>query len=357
MNNKIMIFRIFLVLLNLCVSPCPVKAEEYSSKTLTNKEIKFATFNNARGDISVRYPEGWFIKEHKYNNPYSIFLSREKVENPTDMFRVGISIHKFYHQSWYLDLDNKDSDGSINLLVDEYFKEMPNPGKEATKEKIFLSDGTAAIKGEATFSPDNYIPIKVYVVYTMKNDVLVRIILEAPSGDFEFYRQAFDEIIATAEVFAIKGDLSDNALLDQETEQFVIKETIDKASEKDFFQIASSFNDAKAMNPLYAKTLFLMGAFYMQAAAMPKLNEKSKNLALETSQIYLNSAIEYYQKYPDNYNALDRQLNISQCYYLLGDIDYFYRNNKEAARDLYQKSLTYFDHPNARRKLEKYFND
>ena len=319
---------------------------EYDSLTLT-------TFNNDRGDISITYPNDWFIKEIKFNNPYTLFISREKIVEKTDMFKVGISFYKFFHQSWYLGFPRNDYKEAVNFMVQGYLEEIKDPNKKFTENWINLSDGTPAFKGEFEYRLENNILVKGYLVAAMKNDVLFYLILESPHLEFEEYRPLFDKMIQTSKFFYV-GDITDNELLDNEIVNYLVKETIDEGDKKDFIEMNMVFQDALDMSPNFAKTRFMMGGFFMQVAQ--KLDEgENKEISIKTAKEYLKSAVDLYAKYPEDYEPLERKLNISQCYYLLGDMSYFFDKNKDEAEEYYLNSLLYFEHPDARRKLNQYF--
>lgn len=350
--KKIPFLVILLLLFNSFILPPSAISRSYVDEFL-EMETGLAIFNNERGDISVRYPKDWFTKIYKYNNPYSIFFSREKVENPDDIFGTGITILKFYHQSWYLDFDPNDSERAIHSLVDSYFAVLKDLNKKIIKKKIVLADGTVAVKGEITFQLEGFHDIKLFIVCAMKGDTMVQILTEAPHDEFENYRDIFDEVISTAMIF-YPGNETDNVLLDKETESFLMNDIIKEGSNKDFSQVFDYYEKLIKMNPDYAKTHFAAGGFFFQVAM--RFNDERRAGVAKIAEKFFNSSIDLYLEHNDNYNKFDRAINISQAYYLLGDIYYFFYEEKEKAEGFYKQSLSHFEHPDARRKLEKYFD-
>jgi tetratricopeptide (TPR) repeat protein len=321
-------------------------------------QVRLITFNNKRGDINIRYPEGWFMLEYLYKYPYQIFLSREKIEKPTDMFKVGISIIKWYHQSWYMSLDKNEVDKSLTLLMDEYNDNLSSSDKKIGERKNIMLDGSKGILEEVSFfSAITGFRIRVYQIFAMKDDVVVAITLEAPEIEFENYRQAFEESIQSAKIFSTEDKLGDNHLLDTEIDWFIMNGMGSEEKKQDTMegtkQILYVFKDAMSMNPLRAKTALLRGGFLMNAASGK--DAKTEELLIKNAEEDLKSAIELYNKYVSDYKEPDRELNISQCYYLLGDIYYFLYNKKQEAKDFYDKSLEYFDNLLTKKRLEEYY--
>ena len=318
-------------------------------------QVRLTTLNNKRGDINIRYPEGWFMLEYLYKYPYQIFLSREKIEKPTDMFKVGISIIKWYHQSWYMGLDKNEVDKSLTLLMDEYNDNLSSSDKKIGERKNIMLDGSRAILEEVSFfSAVTGFKIRVYQIFAMKDDVVMAITFEAPEIEFENYRQAFEESIKTAKIFSTEDKLGDNHLVDTEIDRFVLNAIGSEGKkEEDIKQVLYIFKDAMSMNPLRAKTTLLRGGFLMNAASGK--DDKTEELLIKNAEEDLKSALELYNKYVSDYKEPDRELNISQCYYLLGDIYYFLYNKKQEAKGFYDKSLEYFDNSLTKKRLEEYY--
>ena len=336
MKKKISLFLLFA--LTLCFS--------------TSVFAEIITFNNKRGDVSISYPEGWFVKEYIYNNPYSIFLSREKVEKVGDIYKVGISILKFYHHSWYVNVNLDDLEEYLNYMVHTYYNGITYSNKRIIEKDDLILGGVKFIMREISFDAPLGFRNKLYFLCAIKNDIYVQVMFEAPEHEFEDYRQVFDESARTMRLFSSEGMLPDDVLLYREIDNLILTKMRDKNISSDPKKILSVFYDAMSMSPSYAKTRLLRGSFIMHYAK--NIDPEIQKTFLEEAEKELRFAIELYNKYPQHYDEFERKLNISQCYYLLGDIYYYPYNNKEKAKKLYEESLKYFDYLPVKEALEKY---
>lgn len=292
----------------------------FAESTILKSSIKtnpfnLTTFHNKRGDISIRHPEDWFIREYLYNNPYSIFLSREKVEKPTDLFKVGISIWKFYHQSWYLELEPDDADKSLNFLIDDYNKSVTYPNKKIEAKESVVIDGAPALREEISFDTLAGYRDRILLIYVMKDDVIVKFMCEAPETEFEQYREFFEESIKTAKLFSSEDMLPDNPLLEREMDQ-LIRDAED--SSEDIEEMILAYENAISMSPYYAKTRSLRGSFLMKGAEGVPVQYQEEILKEAGKEFDL--AIELYNRHSQDYDENERKTDTAWCHFNKGMI-------------------------------------
>ncbi|MFA5060011.1 MAG: hypothetical protein WC676_05235 [Candidatus Omnitrophota bacterium] len=336
--------------------PNPAGALAVNEKKAPEKQNSFSDqalmlYGNRRGDINIRHPQGWHIMEKKYAYPYQIYISRERIKSPNDVFEAGITIFKYYHQSWYLNLNKDNVEQSLLTMAQASEQAPPGVTKTLVKRKSILLDGASGIMDEAILKADSGREARVYHVFAMKDDVFVQFILEAKPAEFENYRGRFEEILKTARIFNLAGREPDNKTLDKEIEQYVLNDAV-KSGSSDFRQVAEVFEKAVAMNPSNAKTRFLRAGFLMDVAK--GADQKNQGLFLKEAEADFMMAAELYMKFPQDYDQRDRHVNLGQIYFLLGDMYYFPYGQKDNAKEFYKKSVEFGD-PRASEALKKQF--
>lgn len=345
------------------------------------RRTQAAMFQNQRGDVALRFPETWFIREYHDRYPYQVFASRERVTAPGDFFQVGVSLTKFYHQSWYehpfAPLDPDDAAGALSQCLEPYAQmaataHLQTPygavRRVAVESQRALSlSGAPAVLVEVSFETPSGDRQRVYDLFAMKEDVLVKLSLEAPAAEFERYRPGFDELIRTAVLFAPAGTMPDNRLLDLESERLILERAYrcekSGAADKPVYSncrpagddaaaLVALCLDALAINPLHAKLRMMAAQLFMDLAKGSAGAPRDELLRKAQEQAEL--AIELYTAHTREDTALERRFNISQCYFLLGDLYYYPYDNPAEAKHFYEQALAFADHPRAKEALQRY---
>jgi len=195
--------------------------------------------------------------------------------------------------------------------------------------------------------------ITVYAVFAGKDDVAVQLVLEAPTEEFDAYRGVYEAVIRGAKLFTDQTDRSDNRLLDHETDLSIV-DAMQRYGRGDLAGALELFQQISARNPIYAKWKMSFGALLLYLARDSSNPQEQEDL-LSKSRHELEEAIELYYKYPDDYLEEIRKIDVSQCYFLLGEGHYaFPSGNRAEAKRLYERALTHYpDNPSVQRALEQ----
>lgn len=309
-------------------------------KVLKAEPVKVRTFANARGDIVLPLPDEWFIREYKYANPYQVIASPENISKPGDLVQVSISLQKFYHHSYTRpEFAGVVTEEVLNAYVKRWRERNDEfPDQRLSEAKVLTVQGAPARLMEVSFdTPADYREV-MYVLYAMKDDVLIRLLLEAPEQEFEHYRPAYDNFIKTAVLFSSEGKPKDHALLDKESSADLISR-LNGMRKDDVEGIMEVFDEAFHMNPSYATLHMMFGGWCMTGVANALSPGETQTTWLNTAERSLKQAIELYTQHPEDYGESDQIVHLPQCYFLLGDIYYYPYNRKDEAKKFYEQSV------------------
>lgn len=155
----------------------------------------WTTYREPNQDIQVQYPSSWFRKEHSNPPVYQLFLSREKVTKPGDIFLVGISILQIRDAANQLNLKTQDPATAASLLAASYIDNCSSPvTKRTINQPIQLGKDTGYLSNlemRDSFGKDS----QIWLVYFLHNDVLTNIILESPRAEFAQYELIFHQFL------------------------------------------------------------------------------------------------------------------------------------------------------------------
>lgn len=337
-RNKTLLLAIILTLV------CFVKM------TYAENPSELNVLKNDRGDVTLYYPKGWHIQEVKYNNPYQIFISREDTNNLTQDYKVGMTFIKIYNQSWYeVAQDYENPAAYYNKLISAAEK-APNL-KTLRQDQITIA-GAPALKLEQIVTSKEKVTHMI-TINVLKDDIEIHFILETPEEEFENYRKVFENIISSSSFFAQDADKNDNDILIHEAENLVIQE-MQKQNKQgyDLKKFLEVFEEADAMSPNNATLQALFGGFLFQIAKMS--DHDSKKELSQTIFQSLEQSNKLYQQFPNSFEEDIRNFYQSQNYFLMGDTYTYFLKRPENAKPYYEKSLKFFNHPEAKKELEKF---
>ncbi len=162
---------------------------------LSEESDLWTTYLDSNQGVQVRYPSSWFRKEHSNPPVYQLFLSREKVVKPGDVFLVGISILQIQNASAQLNLKTDDPATAASLLVESYINNCQNPVTKHVVNKLVRVGNTDGyltdLSTRDVFGRDSHI----WLVYLLQDGVLTNIILESPKAEFSKYEPVFHRFL------------------------------------------------------------------------------------------------------------------------------------------------------------------
>lgn len=184
----------------------------------------WTTHTQAAHAVEITYPKKWFKKEHFPQGLYQLFLSREKVEKPGDVFLVGISLVKIYRGSEVVGLRSNHPFPMAVAYMQAYMKEVESPvTKHAETIPVRTGDGIAYLS-DLAFRDVYGKDIRGWIVvgYDPKEDTVVTMNLEAPVGEFEEQRPTFDRILKSVKMFRKEESLGGPGLPDLRFSQIML---------------------------------------------------------------------------------------------------------------------------------------
>ena len=154
--------------------------------------------------IQFAAPAGWFVKRYDNDSAEQLFVSREKVEKPEDMFQVGISMNIFKDVRKIWDLDGPvDPEQVMRAWLDITVKSTRDNNGQFFAIELTRLGGLPMLKFERGFQGSTPgVFIHEYHVTIINGLTLIDMILEAPVMEFEQYRTTFDHAIQSLQVAA-----------------------------------------------------------------------------------------------------------------------------------------------------------
>lgn len=168
------------------------------------------TFSNLQDGVTIMYPSDWYVKEEKQGDIYAVFLSQEKVSKPGDIFKTGISVMKFYNADQFefnlppnkIRLFSDLIHGSMALYIDAFCTQLM-----LQKQLIFRTAYRTRINNmpfyiaEISFKNDFGFSETMFLAISYKDNIFVKLTLEAPIEEFEKFHPIFKKIIDNAKLF------------------------------------------------------------------------------------------------------------------------------------------------------------
>jgi tetratricopeptide (TPR) repeat protein len=139
-------------------------------------------FDGPQLPFTIKYPKNWYTKEESG----AVFLSREPLYKPSDVFIVGVSV--FWYKGKLLDLE---WDYFKNLQIN-FFKEK---GLEVTNIEEKYIDNHPALTFLAS---DN--THKMFCIDIKKDYDLISAVLESPGHEWKEYEPIFKEIMSSFKI-------------------------------------------------------------------------------------------------------------------------------------------------------------
>ncbi len=170
-------------------------------KEVFHSEMK--EFENSAYNVSLRYPIDWHVKEHASQGVYQLFISKEKVEKPGDIYLTGIGIVKVSNAKETIKLKASEPLEVANEFLKRYVDGI------ATSKSVIMAFANTPIKvgedtgyaTEFTFTDKYGRMLSNFFVILYKNDTLVSIIMESTQQDFLRYKNMFVDILKEAKIF------------------------------------------------------------------------------------------------------------------------------------------------------------
>ncbi len=159
-------------------------------------------FSDSYKEISVSLPSSWFGKtEGDTSKTLQLFVSREKIEKPTDMFQVGMTATKVRNMSKVVDKIKADSQIAI-LWVNASRDAEKNLTKAEEKQIVGFRNGIyGGFLREVVFQPKPEVPaIHKLEVILSANDNLIDIVFEAPETEWSKYETIYKDAIKSLHV-------------------------------------------------------------------------------------------------------------------------------------------------------------
>jgi hypothetical protein len=309
--------------------------------------LDIISYKNPRGDISFDYPKNWFVKEVMFNSPYYIFISDIKLNNDNDIFKTGITITKYYHQSWQFKFDSD---------IDKCLEKIKKTNKEvilSNKNHKIITDEVLEINKikylkilyEFNDSKENLTIINYYTVY---NDSYLEVVLEAPTDKIKNYNDFFNNFINKTTFFTL--DKNDNHIVDAQSFKITKDMMSLDVNDKNANQLLDLMAISIKMNPFFPYNYYSRGLFYMKICQNLKGNKQSEIAKLSIDDLLKasNYFITYGKDVTDEKNIKNP---LTQCYFSLAEIYRNAFNDKENAKIYYNKALDITDSEQIRQRL------
>lgn len=187
----------------MCVEKVEAKSPAALDAKIDVSSWKLKPFENNSRSIALMYPSEWFVKENVQPNIYQLFLSKEKVEAPGDVYLTGISLAKVPNARAAVGLSAQDAYGVANEWLKRYVAAI-NTSKTVTVAFPLTPVKVGADTGyltELSFKDKNGRMLHNFNVILYKDNTLVNIIMESTVEDFDQYRNLFRQIIDGMKVF------------------------------------------------------------------------------------------------------------------------------------------------------------
>lgn len=174
----------------------------------SHAELK--TFSNSQENIILLYPSNWFVKEEKRGDIYAVFLSREKISGPDDIFKAGISVMKFYNADQFMfdmppnkikffpDMKHTSMALYIDVLCTQLIMQEKLISRTTYRNRI---NNTPTYISEVRFKNDFGFSETMFLVVSYKDNTFIKFVLEAPPEEFEKLYPVFKKIIDNAKLF------------------------------------------------------------------------------------------------------------------------------------------------------------
>jgi tetratricopeptide (TPR) repeat protein len=173
-------------------------------------QAELGTFSNPREKITIMYPSDWYVKEETNGDIYAVFLSREKISKPGDIFKTGISAIKFYNADQFVfnmppnkirlypDIKNASMALYIDALCTQLIMQKKLISRIPYRAKI---NNLPVYIAEISFKNDFGSSETMFLVVAYKDNTFVKFVLEAPIDEFEKYYPIFLKVIENAKLF------------------------------------------------------------------------------------------------------------------------------------------------------------
>jgi hypothetical protein len=306
---------------------------------LSLNSLDLTTYKNSRGDISFDYPNNWFVKEVMFNNPYNIFISDVEIKKDTDIFKTGITITKFYHQSWQFKF-NSDIDKSLEEIKMKS-KEviLSNKNHKIISEDFIINNGIKFLKVIYEFNGDNE-NLVITNYYTIFNDSYLEVILEAPKNMINEYNDYFNNFISKTNFFTTEKN--DNDIVDSQSFKITKDFMSLDIDNKNITQYLDLMSLSIKMNPFFPYNYYSRGLFYMKLCQNLK-NKEQKDIANNAIDD-LTKASDFFVKYgKDITDEKNIKFPLTQCYFSIAELYLNAFKDKKNAKIFYKKALEITD--------------
>ena len=318
----------------LCVTACAQVLAETQG---------LSVFENKKRGLKIFYPEGWHPLERARQHPY--LLTIEPTAPAADSAAVSLTVEmvKFYHVS------SAGFNGTNEEILSHYFEKLVEAGKAKVlrREDRNVQGRPARFLEMKATDPRLTTPLRVLTVACVKDDVLAAVLCQAPDQEIETYRPLFSSVLDKVEPFSSDPAQPDNQLIDQASGEFEAQ-AIEAVNQADAGKAVALFQQAIRMNPgnLFHRMKF--GSILLQMAKNPSGEVQPK--MMEAAEKELQIA----RKFLETSGDPRKGVLLSQVLYLLGEVAYQGRQDREGAKALYEEALRYYPHDEAKEALKRY---
>ncbi len=308
---------------------------------------ELALFKSPSRSVRLWYPKGWHVLESKDQYPYLVTVEPTP-PNPdlTAMTPTTIELFKFYHVSLTMAFGR----GTPREVLEQYIKTLPSLGGGGTilaQRTLTVQGAPAQLIEMQAKDPRGTIPLQMFILASVKDDVLASLYCQAPAAEFETHRRLYEAVARRVEPFSTNPNQPDNAALDGESAQLGLEAlTLLKAGKPE--GVVERFERAIRMNPADASTRMNYGSVLMTVA---------KNQTGQTREAMLARAEQEFRLAATLFEMAGplQQVApfIAQAYFLLGEIAHYGRDNRTQAKALYEQALRYYRHPGAEQALKR----
>jgi hypothetical protein len=169
-----------------------------------NEELNLKDHVNSAYNISMKYPDGWYVVENNADNDvYYLFVTKEKVEG-AERSRTSYILAKVYNAK-----KNVAAFGSYRPknVAKEFFERYTEQITDMKSIVISSPISPMMLGKDECYLAELYFKdrygddIGVFFVVGFKNDTLLNIIFSAPREKFMDYRDLYLKILKEAVVF------------------------------------------------------------------------------------------------------------------------------------------------------------
>lgn len=189
----------FLVLIFFSLTTGVFAATKKDSQVEEN--VNYLVYENADYNVSIKYPEGWFLKENLMATIVAAFFSPLEDENDKFLDNFNLTVQDLSAKPMNMDEYTKLSIKQLKLYITDF--------KIKTRKKTKLADCEAE---DMVFTGrQGQVKLKFKAIWMIKDNIAYVITFGAEEKKYEEYLKIIDEAIESFEIREINNNDNDEA--------------------------------------------------------------------------------------------------------------------------------------------------